>query len=347
MTQCQLLIIGDFMSNKDAEDGGPWRDGIGRMMKGFLRQQGIEPRECQFINVFNYVPKPRAVMDTFLGTKKESVPHLKMFKRGKYLKKEYYADLQKLWDTINHHNPNLILACGDLATWATCAGHNPIDTSRGRIAVGNSAIGRRKILPTYSPKQVVANWTMRPVILADLEKAEREMQFPEIVRPQRFIHIEPTLEEMEDFLNRYILPCTHLASDIETKGGSMITCVSFAPSLDRALVVPFYTEAHKDGNYWRTAREEYLAWQFVKRVLKLGKKVNGQNYQYDMQYEWRELSIPNPDFADDTMLMHHVLQPEMRKGLGFLASVYTNEIQWKGMHKISASDRSVKKGDGE
>jgi hypothetical protein len=29
------------------------------------------------------------------------------------------------------------------------------------------------------------------------------------------------------------------------------------------------------------------------------------------------------------------MQPEMQKGLGFLASIYTNEASWKHMRKIT------------
>ena len=35
--------------------------------------------------------------------------------------------------------------------------------------------------------------------------------------------------------------------------------------------------------------------------------------------------------AHDTMLLHHSLQPEMLKGLGFLASVYADEGAWMEM----------------
>lgn len=33
----------------------------------------------------------------------------------------------------------------------------------------------------------------------------------------------------------------------------------------------------------------------------------------------------------DTMLLHHALQPESLKGLGYLGSVYTDEQSWKQM----------------
>ncbi len=37
--------------------------------------------------------------------------------------------------------------------------------------------------------------------------------------------------------------------------------------------------------------------------------------------------------TDDTMLLHHALQPEMEKGLSFLGTIYTSEASWKMMRK--------------
>lgn len=344
MRDYKIMVVGEYMSNKDEEAGGPFRDGLGKMFKSFMRQQGIEPRECFFTNVFNMVPPGRFSPNSFCGPKTEGIPHMKYYKRGKYVKKEYFMEVSRLWKQVNEIEPNLIIACGDMALWALGKGTNTMQSSRGRIMEGSSAIYGRKVLPTHSANQVAADWPLRPIVLADLEKAKREQEFPEIRRPQRFLHLYPSLQDMEDFLQQYILPSPTLDCDIETKG-QMITCVGFAPSPERALVIPFYSEDAPDKNYWPTKREEYLAWRYIDRVLRLGKRVGGQNYQYDMQYLFREMGIGNPCFTDDTMLLHHVLQPEMRKGLGFLASVYTDEIQWKGMHKVAAKDKSGKKED--
>jgi len=37
--------------------------------------------------------------------------------------------------------------------------------------------------------------------------------------------------------------------------------------------------------------------------------------------------------AHDTMLLHHALQPESLKGLGFLGSIYTDHGPWKAERK--------------
>lgn len=340
----QILIVGEYLTNTDLEAGGAFRGKLNSMIFPWLRQVGIDPRECTFMNVFPQASPGRGI-DGFFGPKSEAVPGMKMFKRGSYLRKEYAPALAACRAAVVAAAPNVVIALGDLALWALTS-EASLKFARGRIAPGNSTLPNLKVLPTYSPAQIMADWTLRPILLADLEKARRESAFAEIRRPQRFIHLYPSLSDLEDFFSQYIEPCTDLDCDIETKG-TMITCVGFAPSPSRALVIPFYDEEKPDGNYWPTAADEYAAWQFVRRCLRAGKRLGGQNFQYDMQYLWRQMGIKSPDFADDTMLLHHALQPEMQKGLGFLASIYTDELAWKFMHKISASDKSAKKASSE
>ena len=44
--------------------------------------------------------------------------------------------------------------------------------------------------------------------------------------------------------------------------------------------------------------------------------------------------------AEDTMLLHHAIHPEMRKGLGFLGSLYTSEPAWKLMRHRGKDDQA-------
>jgi len=338
----KILILGEFLSQRDDDEGGPFTDGLGSAFKGMLRTAGIEPRHCEFTNVMLRT-SPNNSMLGFCGPKSTGIPGMKPVTAGKYMLKEYKPHLDLLWKKINTFQPNLVLAVGDLAMWAVSSENN-IETARGRICKGNAALPGIKVLPIYSARQMMIDYTQRPIILADMTKAAREMEFKEIRRPQRYIHIQPNLEEIEDFIQTYIEPCTTLDVDIETKG-TMITCVGFAPSKERALVIPFFDALQKDGNYWRDSHHEYLAWQACARMLRMGKEICGQNFQYDMQDLWQLMGIPGPTLTDDTMLLHHALQPEMKKGLGFLASIYTDELPWKFMHKIRSDDKAAKQGD--
>jgi DNA polymerase I-like protein with 3'-5' exonuclease and polymerase domains len=60
-----------------------------------------------------------------------------------------------------------------------------------------------------------------------------------------------------------------------------------------------------------------------------------QNGVYDLQYLLR-MGLTVNNCAHDTMLLHHSLFPEMKKGLGFLASIYSSEASWKLMRHEKA-----------
>ena len=56
-----------------------------------------------------------------------------------------------------------------------------------------------------------------------------------------------------------------------------------------------------------------------------------QNGLYDISFLWRAYGIRVMGAEHDTMLLHHALQPESLKGLGFLGSIYTDHGAWKQM----------------
>ena len=339
----KILILGEFLSGKDEK--GAFTDGNGRFLRAMLHKVGISPRDCVFRNVLN--TRPPGGIKGVLGPKSEGIKHMKPV-GGKYVNARWEPNVRALWEEINALQPSIILAAGDIAMWAVTS-ETSIDAARGRVAPCHSGLPGLKALPTYRPSVANIDPKQRPVFYYDLLKLERESKVEGFHRPQRLIHIAQTLEDLEDFYNEHIADCEYLSVDIEVKGykerAHSITCISFSPTPYLSLVIPFFTEEKKDGNYWDTPVQEVRAWKFVARVLRSGKKIGGQNYQYDSQYLWRLVGIPNPDFQWDTMLMHHALEPELSKGLGFLASLYLDEPSWKGMHKTSASDKSVKKGD--
>jgi len=332
-----MLIVTEYLSDKDEQ--GPLTSPIGHVFRGWLRQAGIDERDCHFTSVL----QSGTINEVLTRDKQLAVKGVRTV-MGKYFPANRWADVERLWSVVDKVRPNVILALGDLSLWALTS-EKSLKFARGRVTAANSRLPWAKVVPTFSPIQIMSEYSNRPILLADLAKAKREDAYPELRRPQRFLHIAPSINDLHEFYSTYLSSATAVSADIETKG-TMITCVGFAPDANRALVIPFFDENQADGNYWRTAAEERQAWQFVERVLR-EKKSFGQNYQYDMGYLWRQMGIPCRRFSDDTMLLHHALQPEMQKGLGFLASIYTNELAWKFMHKIKASDKSAKKGDVE
>ena len=292
-------------------------------------------------NVFNHHP-PNNWLGWFLGPKSEALPGYPMLKiptgagkpkpAGPYVRKEFANELARLGDELLDKNPNVVVCLGNCALWAL-SGLSGIGAIRGTTLLSTHTVADFKLLPTYHPAAVLRNWDLRPVVIADLMKATRESQYPEIRRPEREIWIEPAIEDIRTFAETYIKGCSLLSVDIET-AGDRITCIGFAPNSRIALVVPFDDARAADRNFWTSIEDEHAAWQIVKCILgDITIPKLFQNGAYDIAFLWRSMHIKVYGATEDTMLLHHALQPEMLKNLGFLGSIYSDQGTWKGMAK--------------
>jgi DNA polymerase len=327
-----IAIVGEAWGEKEEEIGKPFVGTSGWLLDQFLSQVGIARRDCLLTNVFNIRPRPSNDIKNLCGPAKEGIKGLPALAAGKYVRAEYAPELERLFDELRAADPNIIIALGATAAWALLRSSG-IRSIRGATTVTHPVVSERlgrvyKVLPTYHPAAIAREWSNRPILIADLDKAKRQSTFPEFVRPTRNIWVRPTLEDLAEYDRRYIQPAESVAADIETKQ-NQITCFGFAPSPSTAIVVPFYVEPGR--SYWQSAEEEILAWGYVRRWLK--KDLIFQNGLYDMNFCWSVYGIPSPGATEDTMLLHHAMQPEMQKGLGFLASIYTDEPSWKHMRK--------------
>lgn len=334
-----ILILGEFMTHKDYEEGYIFAGGSGWMLKTLMNYVGLSFNECHKTYVFLQMPQ-KGELAGFCGKKDEGVKGLPALSRAGYMLPKYQHELDRLYAEINRMDPNVILALGPAASWALL-GTTGLKAIRGAPAASTAPQLKRpyKVIPTYSPNAVNRDYSLRPIVLSDLDKLRRESGYPEVVRPSRKIWLEPTLGDLYEYEREFIHHSNQLSIDIETKG-RIITCIGFAPDKHSAIVVPFFSERRKDNNYWSTLHEEVEAWNWVRRMCAL-KKAVGQNFIYDMNFLWTEYGITVPKASDDTMLLHHALQLEMPKALGFLATLYTDEASWKFMRK----NDTIKKED--
>ena len=349
MARNKIVIVGEAWGREEEQEQTAWVGMAGKLLKGLLSSVGINYYDCYATNVFNLRPQPSNDVSNLCGPKDGGIPHMKSLASGKYVRAEYEPELQRPYKEIHNEAPNLIIACGGTALWAL-TGQSKIKKNRGTIIEshlrrksnngdrdidetgnGTKQLEGYKVMPTYHTAAMMRQWSLRPIIISDLEKASREACFPEIRRPQREIWIEPTDDDIFKFWQLYIEPSPNLSIDIETIQ-DQITCIGFAPRKDIALVIPFYDREQEDGNYWRSHSDEVIAWEWVRFFCGMKKKIVGQNILYDINFLWRTMGITVPHVDDDTMLLHHALQPEMEKSLAFLGSIYTNESSWKLRH---------------
>jgi uracil-DNA glycosylase len=320
-----VMLIGEFWNQDEAQSGVPFTGPSGKLLRAMMHQEGIDFKECYLTTVFRQQAKD---LKSLCGNKLNGIVGWPAITQGKYIRNEFLPDLQRLIAEVDNVKPSLIIGFGAAPSWALLHTRG-IRSIRGSPQYYNSpAHGLIKFFPTYSPSAVLRDYSIRPIMLADLEKARRETAYPEIRRPRREIWVEPNLDDLRIFEEKYILPSNDLSVDIET-AGDQITMIGFAPSKHVALVVPFVDFEKPSGNYWKTSSDELKAWAWVRRILELKKKVVGQNFLYDTKFLWGKYGLPPLHFTDDTMLLHHALQPEMEKGLAFLGSIYTDEASWK------------------
>jgi hypothetical protein len=265
---------------------------------------------------------------------------------AKYLDRKYLGELARLRTELSDVRPNIVVCLGNAAAWAIL-GSTGITRIRGTVTYGHGQYNNQKCLPTFHPAAILRDWSLRPVTVLDLAKAGRESGFAEVRRPERTVYIEPTLEEMEWFYEKYLRCASIISFDIETSG-DQITCIGFADGPSRAIVVPFsdnrkHNSGGYEGSYWPTHQAEVLAWGFVRRVLSSPIPKVAQNGLYDINFLWSKYGIPVINFEDDSMLLHHALQPESQKGLGFMGSVYTNESSWKLLNSKRKKEITIKR----
>lgn len=321
-----IAIIGEAYGEQEEREHLPFVGASGYELTKMLAEAGIHRADCFLTNVFNLRPQGNKI-ETLCGGKAEGIKGYPALIKAKYVRREFIPELERLADELTEVNPNVIICLGNTPTWAML-GATGISKIRGTTTISTHTATGFKLLPTYHPAAVLRQWELRPVTVLDLMKAGRESHYPEIRRPHRKIWIEPELADCWTFYENYIKGCSLLSVDIET-AGNQITCIGFAPSPDLALVIPILDRRKRGRNYWATQGEELQAWEFIRFVLASVEPKLFQNGLYDIAFLWRAYGIKVMNAAEDTMLLHHALQPESLKGLGFLGSVYCDEGAWK------------------
>lgn len=297
------------------------------------RRTWMEAAGLAYTNVFNLRPSGNR-LESLCARKEETETHgLPALVPGLYLRPEYLPEVARLLEEIAISRPNCILAAGNTACWALLRATN-ISAIRGAVTMATAG-PPVKVVPTFHPAAVSRQWSWRPITVADIIKAGKEAESAYLNRPERYILINPEMHEVLAFMDNVLThPPPLLSVDIETQW-RMIKCIGFARSRSDALVVPFFTNNRPDPSYWPTFEDEKTAWLVVKSILESPIPKLFQNGTYDLQYLFRA-GIQTRNYLHDTMLMHHSLFPEMRKNLGFMGSIYTNESAWKLMARTKA-----------
>lgn len=344
-------MLGEALGDEEELFGRPFVGASGRELRSMCLEAGLfhpNPNRFKYVpfneeelaaadlrldNVFMEHPKDNK-LEYFCASRKDvggaDYP-LSPLLPGNYVRPEFFHHLRELDRRIVEARPNLIVALGNTAIWFLL-GHRDVSKVRGYLQDSPYGV----VLPTYHPAAVLRNWSLRPVVLADLMKAREQSRQTTIQRPERELWIEPTLQDIEDFYVNHYAHAKLAGVDIETEPSrKLITCIGFSADRERGICIPFTDTRKHDFLYWeRPVFRDVLRW--VHRYLRNPIAKVTQNGMYDFQWVWEELGMVPRNWSEDTMLAHWSYMPEMSKGLDFLGSIYTGEAPWKYWRKASA-----------
>lgn len=342
---CRIVVVGEVPTQNDMNKGYLFSGYSGKELTAMMHEAKLARGDCYITSVFKFVP-PKGDLNELCSNKKNAdrlwqeagnagkYPH-KALSPGKYLMPQYLGCIDELFAEIAAIQPNVIITLGNTPLWVL-TGESGITKSRGTVM--EICINERnyKVLPTFNPAYVLRRFDDRPLMVSDLQKAEEESHTTDFDRFPRELWTEPNLADIRRFINEHLREAPVISCDIETARGQ-ITCIGFGTKT-HAICIPFVDERKSGYSYWPTAAHEVIAINTVSEIFALGKPILGQNFMFDLYWMWKVWGVYPSGEIHDTMLMHHSLQPEMQKSLGFMASVYTNEIAWKKL-----APRSTKK----
>ena len=162
---------------------------------------------------------------------------------------------------------------------------------------------------------------------ADFKKAKAESVYPEIIRPPLTVVIPTTMGECRQWIDYLMKDTKAWSCDIEVVNFE-VSAIGFSALPEIAISFPFYHE------HW-TEDEECELWRMMSALLESGHIKIFQNGIFDIQFLMTQSAIHIPPPYDDTMIAHHIMYPDMLKGLGFLGSLYCGSREyWKDAVKF-------------
>lgn len=198
------------------------------------------------------------------------------------------------------------------------------------------------IVPTIGPAEVVKQWKLRDIVVnCDLSKLASELNY---FRVEKKLQELPKIEAKIDFESfdelLFILDSyrnsEYLSNDIETiypKAPTKTQPSQFykiLPGYPITIGLANSTDAGISFDLFRESTSETRElWKRLAIVLRDVPSIGQNFFNFDANfYEMLGFKLPL-DKCRDTMILHHILWPELPHKLQFLARQYTRHRYWK------------------
>lgn len=239
----------------------------------------------------------------------------------------YSNDPDRLTHDLNVYSPHICLLLGRNTLWLAHGTHSLGDW-RGSVFVSShpGPFKGRKCIPSYHPADCNRNYDWTPLLFFDIKKCLAHGKDAGLTLPARELRVNLSVDEIIGELEKIKSEKPTIALDIEGYVDAM-SCLSIAPDKGYSFIIPFATKA---GSSLHSAEDEVRLWRHLANVLEDPQILKVlQNSLYDrfvLQYSYK---LVVRGVIDDTMLRFWEMWCELPKGLGFQASILTDEPYWK------------------
>ena len=308
-----IVLVLDF-PHKDAHYKGDLFSGrSGYTLHQLLNNAGIPINQC-FVTYCHEVPDNKGLINT-KGALSD---------QGLKIKEDVLERFKEI-------KCNIVVPLGPFSC-SIFTGDHRIKLNRGSLSWNDEI--KKKILPTFSPGSIMFAAPERLMTSMDFKKALQNSHDPTYKEPIHTFHINPSTTEVEHFLKYCKEAKSPISVDIETLNG-FVFCIGFCVDVTTAMCVNFDN---------RTIEEEIVLWRLVSDILEdeTVPKV-GQNLIFDIWFLAFRHRCYVAGYIDDTMVAHHIIYPDLPKGLGTLTTLHTDEPYYKeegGYWKGGIGDRT-------
>jgi uracil-DNA glycosylase family 4 len=306
----KILFVGEAPGSTEEVDGRPFVGEAGNFLTTVLGRNGIPRESVRLANLCHYRPRDNK-FDYLLDT-----PQLQ-------------DGIKALSEYIQSHRPTVIAALGNWPLYYLTgkqgkkAGSGILNW-RGSILTCSlhGVTGQLKVIPTLHPAYLLRDRKTYPIFDQDIKRVVEDSAFPELRLPERKYVINPTGLEREIWVEE-LLKARILGVDVETFG-PYLACVGFAPSADLAVCFVNDNSLGFDSA--------------IRRLLSCNIPKVAHFSHFDKLYLITH-GYPVVNLKHDTMVLQHVMWPELPRALKYITSIYTREPYYKDEGKESFEDK--------
>jgi uracil-DNA glycosylase family 4 len=228
------------------------------------------------------------------------------------------------WELDQLPNLKVILCLGNVAL-ESIVGVEGITNWRGSVVHCKVGLSRRDVtvVCAYNPAHILREPKLDLTFDFDMYKLDlvlNDKWVPYKIKP----HINPTMDEIHDYITRLIKDGKPVAFDIEAIGGQT-ACIGLTDDEHSGMCINFRST---EGSSRFDPGEERQVRLWIQELFDSDNEFVAQNGNFDSYWlHFKDRIGVRCGF--DTLLAHHTLYPRMPHNLGFLTAQYTTHPYYK------------------